>query len=662
MTIRRENGRMGGLILGAATGLATIFAAVPQHARAQGWQTEIAGSVKKPTMLPAPAHKMSGVPGRSIPKAGDGGAFKSEPVKVAVPTDDAPLSLLPPSTSARPAKRRGSSEAATKPTPPATRQEGADKAQTGIESAKAVVVTPLTEAGDGAPAMAASEDKAAPSVAGMSIAPPVAAHELPEAAALGAMVPTVAEPGKAEAADTQPKAAGRGKDDKVPVLASPPPAAPVPSLPPVTGRNHTIAIKSRPAAAPPAEPAQAVATAPAATDAEEPPVLITSAVETGPAQNGAGSGWSTSTAESVEANAPGPGKEADEPVFITSAARDRAPEPQIAAKTAEKPRGKRAAEAQKPAAKARPSKPKPDAAPASAAASPAGGWNAPIVASSTAAKPNASEEAELKPGQQKPAGPSEATPVLAAMAPIGAETEKTSQPTQAATSTAAVVTAAGTPLPPGPSAASPGRDSAPSPQAGVPASAPPEEEAEPDDPFVDVQLTQTRGQGEALTTQVVPTNTPPDATSQITPADRNPAGQYCSNIADPAIDARIAWQRQNLEAAEKQITERTRELEAKTAEYQRWLDRRDAFAEKAKKTVVDIYTKMKPDAAALQLQAMDEETAAAVLVKLDARSASAVMNEMDPEKAARLSSIISAAGKGPNLRGRPAQSGTGNRS
>jgi flagellar motility protein MotE (MotC chaperone) len=246
------------------------------------------------------------------------------------------------------------------------------------------------------------------------------------------------------------------------------------------------------------------------------------------------------------------------------------------------------------------------------------------------------------------------------MAPV-AEPEKTGQRTQPATSTAAAATATETPLTAGPTAGSPGGSGASSPQAGVPAAAP-EEQAEPDDPFVDVQLTQTRGQGDTLTTQVVPTNTPPDATSQITPADRNPAGQYCSNIVDPAIDARIAWQRQNLEAAEKQVNERTRELEAKTAEYQRWLDRRDAFAEKAKKTVVDIYTKMRPDAAALQLQAMDEETAAAVIVKLDARSASAVMNEMDPEKAARLSSIISAAGKGPNLRGRPAQPGTGNRS
>jgi flagellar motility protein MotE (MotC chaperone) len=62
---------------------------------------------------------------------------------------------------------------------------------------------------------------------------------------------------------------------------------------------------------------------------------------------------------------------------------------------------------------------------------------------------------------------------------------------------------------------------------------------------------------------------------------------------------------------------------------------------------------MRPDAAALQLQSLDEETAAAVLVKLDARTASAVMNEMDPMQAARLTSIISGASKLPRPRAAP---------
>jgi flagellar motility protein MotE (MotC chaperone) len=182
---------------------------------------------------------------------------------------------------------------------------------------------------------------------------------------------------------------------------------------------------------------------------------------------------------------------------------------------------------------------------------------------------------------------------------------------------------------------------------------------EPQDPYSDITPLQRRLGDDALTTQVVQSE-PKESSPEAGAAAGSPASRYCSNIADAAIDARIAWQRQILAEAEKQLQDKTAELEAKTAEYQRWLARRDEFAEKAKKVIVDIYTKMKPDAAALQLAALDEETAAAVLIKLDPRTASAVMNEMDPAQAARLTSIISGAAKGPAPH-RP-QPSAGNRS
>jgi flagellar motility protein MotE (MotC chaperone) len=187
-----------------------------------------------------------------------------------------------------------------------------------------------------------------------------------------------------------------------------------------------------------------------------------------------------------------------------------------------------------------------------------------------------------------------------------------------------------------------------------------EQNDEPDDPFVDLKVIQRPADGEVLTTQVVPgeNQTPTEAAP---PAERGAVSQYCTNIADAAIDARIAWQRQNLAEAEKEVQKRTAELEVKTAEYQRWLTRRDEFAQKAQKAIIDIYSKMKPDAAALQLQALDDETAAAVLIKLDARVASAVMNEMEPVQAARLTAILSGAAKGPGSRPRQAPP-AGNRS
>ena len=101
-----------------------------------------------------------------------------------------------------------------------------------------------------------------------------------------------------------------------------------------------------------------------------------------------------------------------------------------------------------------------------------------------------------------------------------------------------------------------------------------------------------------------------------------PADDYCANIANPAADARFAWQKKMLADMEQEIAKRIALLEEKTAEYQKWLARRDEFSKKANETVLRIYARMRPDAAAAQLAALDEETAAAVLTKLEPRTAS----------------------------------------
>ena len=122
------------------------------------------------------------------------------------------------------------------------------------------------------------------------------------------------------------------------------------------------------------------------------------------------------------------------------------------------------------------------------------------------------------------------------------------------------------------------------------------------------------------------------------------ARDYCLNVADPAADARLIWQKKVLADLEQEIAKRVELLEAKTAEYQKWLARRDEFSKRAQETVVTIYARMRPDAAAAQLVAMDEEMAAAVVTMLDPKNASAILNEMEPGKAARLTAIISGAG------------------
>ncbi|HWB44668.1 MAG TPA: MotE family protein [Hyphomicrobiaceae bacterium] len=125
--------------------------------------------------------------------------------------------------------------------------------------------------------------------------------------------------------------------------------------------------------------------------------------------------------------------------------------------------------------------------------------------------------------------------------------------------------------------------------------------------------------------------------------EARPAQDYCVNIANAAADARYMWQKKALTDIEKELQERVAKLEAKVAEYQQWLARRDEFSKKAQATLISIYSRMRPDAAALQLADLDIETAAAVLTKLDPRVSSAILAEMNAKHAARLTATISGA-------------------
>ena len=74
-----------------------------------------------------------------------------------------------------------------------------------------------------------------------------------------------------------------------------------------------------------------------------------------------------------------------------------------------------------------------------------------------------------------------------------------------------------------------------------------------------------------------------------------------------------------------------------------WVAKREEFLKKAEDGVVAVYAKMDPDAAAAQMNAMDEATAAALLTKLNPRVSSAILNGMDAGKAAKLTDMMSGA-------------------
>jgi flagellar motility protein MotE (MotC chaperone) len=133
----------------------------------------------------------------------------------------------------------------------------------------------------------------------------------------------------------------------------------------------------------------------------------------------------------------------------------------------------------------------------------------------------------------------------------------------------------------------------------------------------------------------------PPATKQ----ELSPAQQYCSSILDATSAAQIAEQTRGLQKAQKDIEARIALLSAKAELLKSWMKMRQDFSAHATDALVQIYTRMKPDAAAAQLAAMDEMTSAAIIAKLAPKVSSPLLAEMDVGKAARLSGIIAGAGE-----------------
>jgi flagellar motility protein MotE (MotC chaperone) len=124
--------------------------------------------------------------------------------------------------------------------------------------------------------------------------------------------------------------------------------------------------------------------------------------------------------------------------------------------------------------------------------------------------------------------------------------------------------------------------------------------------------------------------------AEVDPAPVSELQQFCTNNAASASDARIAWQSARLGELETRIGQRLKDLEAKRLEVAEWLRKRDDALRQASETIVAIYARMRPESAALQLGAMDDNVAAAILAKLPARAAGVILNEMDAGRAAKV--------------------------
>lgn len=119
--------------------------------------------------------------------------------------------------------------------------------------------------------------------------------------------------------------------------------------------------------------------------------------------------------------------------------------------------------------------------------------------------------------------------------------------------------------------------------------------------------------------------------------------RFCSNIADAARDRRYTLQQEKLKTLKDEVDQRIAALETKRAEYEDWLKRRDDFLAKARSDLVEIYSNMRPDAAAERLAQVQADLAAAIMMKLEPRKAGVILNEMDTKAAARLTGIMADA-------------------
>ncbi|MCP4559586.1 MAG: hypothetical protein GY873_28570 [Bosea sp.] len=143
--------------------------------------------------------------------------------------------------------------------------------------------------------------------------------------------------------------------------------------------------------------------------------------------------------------------------------------------------------------------------------------------------------------------------------------------------------------------------------------------------------------------QATRTSPPAASTPTAAAASTQDSEAFCASIRVPAAEARFAWQANTLKSLETKLADTLAKLEEKKIELKQLVDQREAETKLADGRMVEIFARMRPEAAALQLAAMDQGVAAALLGKLAPRNASAVLNEMEVARAAQLAEAMNGA-------------------
>jgi len=107
------------------------------------------------------------------------------------------------------------------------------------------------------------------------------------------------------------------------------------------------------------------------------------------------------------------------------------------------------------------------------------------------------------------------------------------------------------------------------------------------------------------------TKTPGVVASSTSDASRDTAlQQNCVNVCKRRDCSAHGLPGKELSELEQRLEHKLTEIQTRRQELKELLDRYDAFTNKADDTVIDIYSKMKPESAASQLANLDDESAA----------------------------------------------------
>lgn len=122
--------------------------------------------------------------------------------------------------------------------------------------------------------------------------------------------------------------------------------------------------------------------------------------------------------------------------------------------------------------------------------------------------------------------------------------------------------------------------------------------------------------------------------------EKSLVAKYCEVIVPKAAQAILDKRTAELDSIKKELDQQLAEIARQRQALEEAQRKRDLSNARATKDLLAILSKMRPDAAAAQLAAMDETLSASLVARLDPRIASAILNEMPPAKAARMADSL----------------------